>query len=358
MADTLKNLASLLNAEAEGGASVVINGVAGLDNAGPGDILFAENARSLKAAEATEAAAVIVGENLGECSKPAFRHANPKYAFAVILRHLYPPREPREFIHPTAVVAKSAEIGQEVFIGANVVIEENIKIGDRSMIDAGCVVGENVTIGSECWLRANVTIYSDCLLGNQVSIHSGTVIGSDGFGYVMHQGKHEKLLQVGNVVIEDDVEIGSNSSIDRASFGGSTIIGSGCRIDNLVQVGHNVHLGEGTILVSQVGIAGSAKLGKYCIIAGQAGVANGAEIGDQVMVAAQSGVTSKKWESGLKLGGSPAYDLGQWMRAVKIHESLPEMAKELKQLKKELAALKELLSEQAGSPPPQDSSGG
>ncbi|MDA0839402.1 MAG: UDP-3-O-(3-hydroxymyristoyl)glucosamine N-acyltransferase [Planctomycetota bacterium] len=348
MADTLLSLASLLNAEVEGDGSIVISGVAGLDNAKPGDILFAEDARSLKLAEATLASAVIVGDKLGDCAKPAIRHAHPKYAFAVVLRHLYPPRAPQAFVHPTASIAQSAKIGNDVSIGANVVIDAHTSIGDCTMIDAGCVIGENVTMGRECWLRANVTIYHDCILGNQVSIHSGSVIGGDGFGYVMHKGKHEKLLQVGNVVIGDDVEIGCNTCVDRASFGGSTVIGSGCRIDNLVQIGHNANLGPGTILVSQVGIAGSVKMGQYCIIAGQAGVANGAEMGDQIMVAAQSGVTSnRKWKSGQKLGGSPAYDLSEWLRSCTIHPKLPDMAKEFQKLKKEVEELKKLLKERA-----------
>ncbi|MDP6111999.1 MAG: UDP-3-O-(3-hydroxymyristoyl)glucosamine N-acyltransferase [Planctomycetota bacterium] len=351
MADTLGSLASMLNAEVEGDASIVISGVAGLDNAEPGHILFAEDARSLKLAEATDASAVIVGDSLGDCAKPAIRHANPKYAFALVLRHLYPVREPHASIHPTAVVAKSAEIGEDVTIGANAVVEGNASIGDRTMIDAGCVIGENVSIGSECWLRANVTIYHDCVLGNQVSIHSGSVIGGDGFGYVVHEGRHEKLLQVGNVVIGDDVEIGCSACVDRASFGGSTVIGSGCRIDNLVQIAHNADIGPGTILVSQVGIAGSAKVGQYCVLAGQVGVGNGAELGDKLIIAAQSGIPSnKKWKGDQMIGGSPAYDLNQWMRSSAVQPRLPDMAREFLKLKKEVAALKDQLDERTDSP--------
>jgi UDP-3-O-[3-hydroxymyristoyl] glucosamine N-acyltransferase len=223
----------------------------------------------------------------------------------------------------SAQVSETAQIGENVSLGANVVIGNNVKIGAHTIIEANCVILENAQIGEHCHFYPNVTVYHDCILQDNIILHAGVVIGADGFGFILHEGKQEKIPQLGNVLIESDVEIGANSCVDRATLG-ITIIGRGTKIDNLVQVGHNVQIGEQTILCSQVGIAGSSKIGSVVYLAGQVGVGDHTIIGDQTLVGAQSGVTGKI-PAGQKIFGTPAVDANLRKRIVAVEKHLPEM---------------------------------
>lgn len=340
MAETLARLAALLNADLVGDSQVRITGVAGLDTAREGDIVFAESPRALVKANACPASAVIVGPGVNGSSKPLLRTHNPKYAFSKVV-NLFNPQHPlKPGIHRSACISESAQIGKEVFIGPHVVIEDGVRVGDCTVIKAGSYVGKGVTLGSDCQIYPNVTIYHRCVFGNRVTIHSGTVIGGDGFGYVCHDGKHEKLLQLGNVVIEDDVEIGCNTCIDRASFG-STRVGRGTKIDNLVQIGHNVEIGENCIIVAQVGISGSTKIGRECILAGQVGVADHVVLEERVTVAAQSGIPSgKRVHSGQTVFGSPARKIEEFKKQWGAYTQLPEQMARFQALVAEVAQLR------------------
>jgi UDP-3-O-[3-hydroxymyristoyl] glucosamine N-acyltransferase len=338
--ETLGNLAALIDAEVVGDPGLAISGVAGLDTAREGDIVFAEDERTLQVALGSPASAVIVGKSVGESRKPLLKTSDPKYAFSRLLYHFHPPRRPAPGVHPTAVVSEAAELGRDAAIGPNVVIEDGVRIGDRCVVNAGCFLGRNVVLGPDCLLYPGVTIYHECVLGARVAIHSGTVIGGDGFGYVCHEGKQEKLLQVGNVVIGDDVEIGCNTCVDRASFG-STRIGRGTKIDNHVQIGHNAELGEDCIVVSQVGISGSVKIGNGCILAGQVGVADHAVLEDRVIVGAQSGVPrGKRIRSGQVVLGSPARNADEFKKTWAVIASLPDFAIRFRELEAEVARLR------------------
>jgi len=340
MAETLRSLAALIGAEVIGDADTRVTGVAGLENVREGDIVFAEDARALKAALASAAAAVIVGDSVNGADKPLLRTSDPKYAFSRLLHHFHPPQRRTPGVHQTAVVSETAELGSDVVIGPNVVIEDGVTVGDRCVIGAGCFLGRDVTLGPDCELRPNVTIYDECVLGARINIHSGTVIGGDGFGYVCHEGKQEKLLQLGNVIIDDDVEIGCNTCVDCASFG-STRIGRGTKIDNQVQIGHNVEIGENCIIVSQVGISGSTKIGNYCILAGQVGIADHAIIEDRVIVGAQSGVPrGKRVRAGQVLLGSPARKVEDFKKTWAIIAKLPGLASRFQGLAAEVARLR------------------
>ncbi|MCF7912488.1 MAG: UDP-3-O-(3-hydroxymyristoyl)glucosamine N-acyltransferase [Candidatus Cloacimonetes bacterium] len=235
--------------------------------------------------------------------------------------------------HSSVVVHETAEVAEDVEIGANTVIAEGVKIGSGSYIGANCYIGKNVELGKNCYLYANVNIYEDCRLGANVILHSGVIIGADGFGFLLHQGKQFKLPQVGNVVIHNDVEIGANSCVDRATLG-STVIGEGTKLDNLVQIGHNCVIGKSTIICAQVGLAGNTRVGDRVYLAGQVGSADHVNIGDEVMVGAQSGVAGDV-AAGKKVFGYPARDAGLTKRIMAAEKHLPEVVKHYRRKLKE-----------------------
>lgn len=340
MSETLADLASLVHADLVGDSGTRITGAAGLDTAIEGDIVFAENDLALEKAIACPATAIIVGPKTNGTSKPLLRADNPKYAFSRILQLFNPPRPIKPGVHNSAVVAESAQLGREVYIGPNAVVDEDTTIGDGCSIGAGCYIAHDVKIGANCFLHSNVTIHHQSVLGDRTVVHSGTVIGGDGFGYVNHGGKHEKLLQLGNVVIHDDVEIGSNTCIDRASFG-STVVGRGTKIDNQVQIGHNAEIGENCIIVSQVGISGSVKIGNFCILAGQVGIANHAILEDGVTIAAQSGIPSgKRVRAGQVYFGSPARKIEDFKKQWAALSQLPRQLGRFQELAEQVAELR------------------
>lgn len=331
----LTQLATTLAATLEGDGRMNVDGIATLLEAGSSELSFVSDKKHAAQAETTRAAALIVGKDFTGTSPAALlRVADVEAAVEKTLELFAPALDvPPVGIHPMACVAATADIGSRVAIGPGVVVGENVTIGEGTVLFPGCVIGREVVIGRDCRLFANVVVNARCRLGDRVMIHPNSTIGADGFGYRFVEGRHRKITHIGIVVIEDDVEIGANSCVDRAKFG-QTVIGRGTKIDNLVQVAHNVKVGEHSILVAQVGVAGSAKLGKYVVLGGQVAVRDHVTIGDGAMIGATSGV-ERDVEAGAKLVGTPARPAREFFRRLSLIEKLPEMAEDIKQLKRD-----------------------
>ncbi len=319
-----------------GDPALVLTGFAPADRAQPGDLTFAENESYFARAEQSAAAAIIVDGPFRPERKTLIKVSNARLAFARALPLFFPEPAFPTGAHPTAIVPPSARIDPSAWIGPYCVLGEKVRVGARSVLQGGTFLGPGVQIAEDCNLFPHVTIYGHTEIGNRVRIHSGTVIGSDGFGYVLDAGAHRKVPQIGTVIIRDDVEIGANVTIDRGALG-PTIIGRGTKIDNLVQIAHNVVIGEHCLLVSQVGIAGSTKLGNYVILAGQAGLAGHLKIGNRVSVAAQSGVMHNI-PDGEKWLWSPAQPDRQAKRQMIALQQLPELLRRVAELERQLAA--------------------
>ena len=343
---TVADIAAWLKGELFGDAATEISRVAKIEEAGPHDLTFLANPRYVRHVQTTRASAILVSrsfehEKISSAGPLVFIKVDDPYTgFLQILKRLAPAVDPlRKGIHASAVVSPTATIGSDVDIGAMAVISDGVRIGDRSRIGDGCVIGPMAEIGSECLLYANVTVYHQCRLGNRVCIHSGTVIGSDGFGFAPQpDGTYEKIPQLGIVVIEDDVDIGSNCSIDRATMG-ETLIKRGVKLDNLIQVAHNVVIGENTVIAAQTGISGSTKLGNQMVVAGQVGFAGHIEIADRTVIMAQSGVPKSLPDPGKTYLGYPIKESGRAKRIEAVIKSLPELAREVQDLKKRLDEL-------------------
>lgn len=334
MTKTTAEIAQLLAGEVLGDPTLAITGFAPADRAQPGDLTFAENESYFARAEQSAASAIIVDGAFGSKSKTLIRVSNSRIAFAKVLPLFFPEPVFPAGIHPTAIVPASAQVDPTAHIGPFCVLGEGVRIGAGSVLQGSNHVGAHSQLGQGVNLFPNVTLYPRTELGNRVRIHSGTVIGADGFGYVFENGSHLKVPQIGNVIIRDDVEIGANVTVDRGALG-PTIIGKGTKIDNLVQIGHNVSLGEHCLLVSQVGIAGSTKVGNYAIMAGQVGVAGHLRIGNRVSVGAQSGVMNHI-PDGEKWLGSPAQQDRQAKRQMIAVQQLPELIRRVRELEKKL----------------------
>ncbi len=329
----LSEIARLVEGELVGKGEVEITGLAPIGQAGPGDLTFVANPRYRPLLKTTKASAAIVDTTTEFPGLALIRHANPYYAFLLVLRRFHPEEPPvAKGVHPQAFVSPDAVLGKEVGIGPFAVIDSKAKIGDKTLIGAGSYIGRQVEIGSDCIIYPNVTIREKAKIGRRVIIHSGTVVGADGFGYAKDKGAYHKIPQVGIVVLEDDVEIGANVTIDRATMG-ETRIGRGTKIDNLVQIAHNVKIGENSIIVSQAGISGSTELGKNVTIAGQAGLVGHIHIADGTIVAAQSGV-HRDTKPGQILLGSPARDMQKSKKIEAILSNLPEYIEKLRKLEK------------------------
>ncbi|MBZ5533712.1 MAG: UDP-3-O-(3-hydroxymyristoyl)glucosamine N-acyltransferase [Acidobacteriia bacterium] len=323
----LKDIAARIGARLEPpDADAEITGVAGVESAAPGKITFIANKKYAAAAKTTLASALIVDEKFPVLEKPSLRTRNPHLAYARVMELFYQAPKYDSGVHPSAVVHPSAKIGANASIGAHVVIEAGVEIGENCTLLPHVVIYRGVRIGNNFFAHSHVAVRENCRIGNNVLLHNGVVVGSDGFGFAKDdEGRWHKIPQTGIVVIEDDVEVQANSCIDRASLG-ETRIGRGCKLDNLVQVGHNCVVGENGLLCAQVGLAGSTELGKNVILAGQAGIAGHCKLGDGVVVTAQSG-THGDIEPGAVVSGSPAFDNKQWLRSVAIFNRLPELAK-------------------------------
>ncbi|HEX4425476.1 MAG TPA: UDP-3-O-(3-hydroxymyristoyl)glucosamine N-acyltransferase [Terriglobales bacterium] len=323
----LAQIASTLGARLENGSpDTEITGVAGIEDAGPGQITFVANPKYGAAARTTKAAAVIVTEEFPAIATPLLRSKNPYLTFAQAMAIFYPVPKYTPGIHPSAVVHPSAKVGANAHIGPYVVIDENVEIGDNAILLAHVVIYRGVNIGDNFFSHAHSIVRENCRIGNNVLLQNGVVIGADGFGFAKDNSNHwHKIPQPQPVVIEDDVEIQSNSCVDRCSVG-ETRISRGTKIDNLVQVGHGSHIGEDSLLASQVGLAGSTEIGKNVILTGQVGVVGHCKIGDGAIVTPQSGVAGDI-AAGAIVSGAPAVDHKLWLKYSAILSKLPEIAR-------------------------------
>ena len=332
---TLGQIARLVNGAVKGDENILINDVAEIQHARSGTITFLANPKYAKYLASTAATAVIVDENFNGNFPNLILVKNPNLAFSIVLAHFRPELPlPAPMIHPTAVIAKDARIGDDVYIGPFVVIESSAQISDKVTVFGHCYVGQYVNIGSGTVIYPNVSIYHKCIIGQKVRIHAGVVIGSDGFGFVRVENGIEKIPQAGRVVIHDEVEIGANTTIDRGTIG-DTVIGRGTKLDNLVQIAHNVRIGEYCFFAAQVGIAGSTIIEDRVNVGGQVGIAGHLHIGTGVMIAAQSGVT-KDVPAGTFLFGSPAQERLKAAQELAHIRSLPEIKERLKKVEMEL----------------------
>ena len=336
---SLETLALMVQGVVVGDKTLRIRGVAPLENAGPGDISFLAKAKQAGLLEITGAGAVLVPLGVsGRDTLPVIQVKDPYLAVAIIHSHFLAEPFVATGVHPRAFVGLDCILGQKISIAPLAVLGNRVRLGERVSIAAGAIIGDDVQIGDDTTISANVTVYDGSVIGNRVTIHAGTVIGSDGFGYAANErGQHIKRPQVGIVRIDDDVEIGANCCIDRAAFG-TTWIKSGAKIDNLVQIGHNVVVGENSLLVSQVGISGSTTLGRNVVMGGQAGIAGHLEIGDQVMVAARGGIHNDQ-PKGAVVGGTPGIPIRQWAKCSAIYTKLPELQSQVRNNTKAIAAL-------------------
>jgi UDP-3-O-[3-hydroxymyristoyl] glucosamine N-acyltransferase len=328
----LKELAKIIGGKIIGNEDVEISGVSGINDAEQGDITYLADPRKLKDIAGLKASALITNKTIDGLPTAMLLVENPQYAFAKSLEIFYrKPVEPAG-ISKQAVIGINCDIGADVSIYPLASIGNNVTLGAGVSIFPGVHVGDRVSIGTKSVLHPNVTILDNISIGSNVVIHSGTVIGADGFGYVLKKGKHYKIPQVGGVIIEDDVEIGSNTVIDRATVG-NTVIGSGTKIDNLVQIAHNVKIGKNCIIVAQVGISGSVEIGNGVVLAGQVGVRDHITIGDSAIVGAQSGI-GNDIPGGQVYSGSPAIPHVKWLRSQSIYSRLPELMRRLQELEK------------------------
>ena len=340
----LSELAERLGCRVEGDGSVDITGVAGLDQAGPGHLTFFGNPKLRPQLDATRASAVIMPEDAPPVPQPMLRTSHPYLMFARALDVFHPRPTPAPGISPLASVAADASIGADVSIGPFVVVGARVRIGARTIVHSHVSIGPGATMGDDCVVHSHVAIREGVTLGHRVSVQDGAVIGSDGFGFTPGpDGEHHKIPQVGTVVIEDDVDIGANTTIDRASVG-ETRIGKGTKIDNLVQIAHSVTIGRRVLLAAQVGLAGSTTLEDDVALGGQVGAAGHLTIGKGARVTAQSGI-SNSLEAGTLSSGYPAIDNRDWRKASIIFAKLPELRRQLIRLEERLAALEGRLGE-------------
>jgi UDP-3-O-[3-hydroxymyristoyl] glucosamine N-acyltransferase len=335
---TAAQLAEQLRGQVLGDGSVQLTGFAPADSARPGDLTFAEKEAYFAAAEQSEAAAILVSGEFASSRKVLIRVPNARAAVAKVLPLFFPPDERPQGIHPSAVIAASAQIDPSAHVGPHCVVGARVKIGARSVLMGGNHLGRDCQLGDDVCLFPNVVVYARSQIGHRVTIHAGSVIGSDGYGYVFDEGRHRKMIQVGHVVIQDDVEIGANAAIDRGALG-ATVIGAGTKIDNLVHMAHNVVLGRHCLIMGQVGFAGSTRLGDYCVVASQSGISGHLKLGNQVTIGAKSGVM-RDIADGETVLGIPATPDKQAKRQIIAVQHLPELLRRLRELEKQVEQLR------------------
>ncbi|WP_298268182.1 UDP-3-O-(3-hydroxymyristoyl)glucosamine N-acyltransferase [Geobacter sp.] len=339
---TLKELAEYLGGTVAGDEGKTVTGVASLDDAGGEQITFLANPRYASKVASTRAGAVVLPPGAERHGRNAIVVANPYLAFAKLLTLFHVAPRPPKGIMDGARIGQAVKVGGDVTVYPGATLGDGVTLGDRVTIYPGAVVYEGVTIGDDVTIHANAVVYQGCRIGNRVTIHGGTVIGSDGFGYAPDGEGYYKIPQLGIVVIEDDVEIGANTVIDRAALT-ATVIGRGTKIDNLVQIAHNCVIGQNCTIVSQVGISGSTRLGNRVTLAGQVGVAGHLTIGDNVMVGAKSGIPGNI-PSGSLVSGIPAFTHREWLRSMAVVPKLPDMKKTVAALEKRVKELEEKLA--------------
>jgi UDP-3-O-[3-hydroxymyristoyl] glucosamine N-acyltransferase len=335
----LTHIAEMIGADLIGDANTTICGVAPFELARADDITVAGNNKYLKQLDNCKASAVIVPRQTTSSGLNLLQVDHPLVAFSKVIAFFHPARRLPVMIHPTAHIGDSVDWGQEVCVGACAVIGDAVRLGDRTQVHAGAVIADEVRIGNDVTVFPNVTIRERCRIGNRVTIHAGSVIGSDGFGFAPDGQTYHKIPHVGTVRIEDDVEIGANNTIDRATFG-ETRICRGVKTDNLVHIAHNVTVGENSVIVAQVGISGSVQIGKHAVVAGQAGIAEHLTIGDRAVVGPQAGIV-KDVAEGQMVVGAPGTEPKRYYRILRTLQNLPELKKRLDIIEKTLRQMTE-----------------
>ena len=340
---TAKQVADMIGGRVEGNENAAISSFAKIEEGKPGAISFLSNPKYTHYIYDTESSVVLINEDV-ELEKPVtatlIRVKNAYESVAKLLQ-FYESMKPRKTgIDPHASISEKAKIGENVYIGAFACIGDGTVIGDNTQIYPNTVIGDGVTIGEKCTLFPNITVYQGCKIGNNVTIHAGSVIGADGFGFAPNAEGYDKIPQIGIVIIEDNVEIGANTCIDRSTMG-QTIIHKGVKLDNLIQVAHNCEIGESTVMSAQVGMAGSTKIGAWCMVGGQAGFAGHIHVKDKTFIGAQCGVIGDTKGDGEQLIGSPAVNPKMFFKARALDAKLPDMYRQIAALQRELNALKE-----------------
>lgn len=326
----------MLGVEAEGDGSLEIDSAAPLETAGAKAISFVGSKKALKEAQASGAGCLIVGEDFENASgRTVIRAKDPRRAFAKVLGTLYPERRTAAGVHPTAVVAASARLGDGVSVGAYSVIGEGCEIGAGTAVGAHCVLGDGVRLGERCVVHARVTFYAGARAGARCIFHSGAVIGADGFGFVMEGGRYEKFPQVGAVVLGDDVEVGANSTIDRAALG-VTLVGDGVKLDNMVHIGHNCRIGKHVVMAAQTGIGGGSTIEDYVVLGGQVGIADNVTVKARAIVGAKTGVPSGKVlkGDGEVYWGIPGRPIKEYLEGLANVGKIAKLKQEIEELKK------------------------
>jgi len=340
---TAQQIASILNGTVEGDPSVAVNQLAKIEEAAQGSLSFLANPKYESYLYDTNASIVIVNNDqvlANPVKATLIRVENAYSAFSVLLDAYNTMKLDKSGIEQPSYIHPSAKIGENVYIGAFAYIGPDVKLGDNSKVYPNVYIGDNVTIGKNVTLFAGVKVYFDCILGDNITIHSGAIIGSDGFGFAPNpDGTYKKIAQIGNVILEDNVEIGSNTTVDRATMG-STIIRKGVKLDNLIQIAHNVEIGANTVIAAQSGIAGSTKIGEQVILGGQVGVVGHLTIAKGTQAQAQSGISRSITEENVKVGGTPAYTYNNYMRSHIVLQRLPDLEKKVQELEKIIAELR------------------
>jgi len=320
------------------GQDVEIARVAGIDEAGAGDLTFVSNRKYISRIKTTKASAIILGNDIPQVDIPSLRTDDPYFAFARALELFFAPLRPEPGVHPTAAIGEGVILGEGVNIGAYAVIGRDCRIGDGTTIHPHAVLYPDVALGCGCLIHSFVTVREGCRIGDRVVLQNGVVVGGDGFGFApLRDGTFYKIRQTGSVIIEDDVEVGANTAIDRAAVG-NTIIRKGVKLDNLVQVGHGAEIGENSVLAAQAGLAGSTRLGRGVWVGGQVGFAGHLEVGDGAVITAQSG-TSHDVPAKAVISGTPAFKNSDWLRSTAVFSKLPELMRRVRELEKEIARL-------------------
>lgn len=341
---SLGDIANLVEGIVVGDDATRVSALSSIDNITPGTLVFADSKENLKLAEASPAAAILVNQETSQSGKPLIQVAHPLKAFITLLHHFHPSPAITPGVHPTAVIGAGVQLGEQVYIGPYVVIEAGSSIGNHCILKGHIHIGRDVNIGEHTTIHPHVTIYDHCQIGARVTIHASTVIGSDGFGYTFVDGKHLKVPHMGRVEIHDDVEIGANTAVDRASMG-ATVIGEGTKIDNLVQVAHSVKLGKHNILCGFTGIAGSCTTGNHVIFAGNVGVSDHVQIDNGVVLGARTGVPpNRHLKEGMVYFGNPARPKEIAFKHELSVTRIPLMRKNIKTLTEQVALLQQQLS--------------
>lgn len=338
-----KDIAEMLQGDVVGDANIEVGGVSKIEEGKPGTLAFLANPKYEHYIYDTNASIVLVNKSFKPTKevKPTMIKVEDSYQAVATLLQMYDEMKPKpKGIEEPSFISKSAKIGDNPYIGAFAYIGSNVKIGDNVRIYPHVYIGDNVTIGDDSIIYSGVKIYEGCKLGKQCVVHASTVIGADGFGFAPSNHKdYKKVPQIGNVVLEDNVEVGANACIDRATMG-STIIRKGVKLDNLIQVAHNVEVGENTVIAAQSGVAGSVKIGKNCMFGGQVGIAGHLHVADEVKAAAQTGIPSSINKEGVILQGSPAMEIGKFQKSYVMYRKLPDLSKKISELEKEILELK------------------